>query len=167
MSCCQQYWILASVDRLFWPIILYCFYLGGGPWVICEVVDGRYGIVFIWGVIIDGAYLPGSLTYLYGFTQLLLCQFPLIWIFSKAVAKRYYEVIGMPPKNHRGWWRSSRKMSQGLFYFLISIEILLSIFFGILYGAVAFFLGFFRTWTVMLNIWLWYSVNNLPESALK
>lgn len=167
MSCLQQFWILSSVDRIFWPVILYCIYLAVGPWVICEIVDGRYGAVFVWGIYLDGSFLPGSLTFFYGFSQLLLCQCPLNWIYSKCLAKRYYQVIGMPTKNHRGWWCSPRKISQAAFYFIITIEILLSIFFGILYGASAFFLSVFRTWSVVMNIYLYYLANNLPDNALR
>lgn len=167
MSFLQQFWILSSVDRIFWPVILYCFYLAVGPWVVCEIVDGRYGAVFVWGVYFDGTILPGSLTFFYGFFQLLLCQCPLNWIFSKCLAKRYYQVIGLPTKNHRGWWCSPKKFSQVAFYFIIIIEIFLSIFFGILYGTVAFFLSVFRTWSVVMNIYLYYLANNMPDSAFR
>lgn len=138
-----------------------------GPWVICEITDGYYGAVFVWGVYLNGMFLPGSLTYIYGFAQLLLCKLPLIWFYTKCVSKRYYQAIGMPTKNHRGWWCSTRKISKAVFFSIIAIEILLSIFFGILYGAVAFFLGFFRTWSVILNIYLWYLARNVPDHALR
>lgn len=166
MSMLQQLWILSSVDRLFWPIILYCVYLAVGPWVICEIVDGRYGAVFVWGIYLDGAFLPGSLTYFYGFSQILLCQCPLNWIFSKRLTKTYYQAIGMPTKNHRGWC-TPRKITRVAFYFIIIIEIALSIFFGILYGSVAFILGVFRTWSVIMNIYLYYLTRNLPDHALR
>lgn len=167
MSCLQQFWILASVDRIFWPIILYCFYLAVAPWVICEIVDGRYGAVFAWGIYFDGAFLPGSLTFFYGFSQIILCQCPLNWVFSKCLAKRYNQAIGMPTKIHRGWLCTAEKLSQATFYFIIIIEILLSIFFGILYGAVAFFLSVFRTWSVVMNIYLYYLANNAPDYCLR
>lgn len=134
---------------------------------MCEIVDGRYGVVFVWGIFIDGVFLPGSLTYFYGFSQILLCQCPLNWIYSKCLAKRYYQAIGMPTKNHRGWWCCPRKFSQAAFYFIITIEIALSVFFGILYGAVAFILGVFRTWSVLMNIYLYYLACNAPDDALR
>jgi hypothetical protein len=33
------------------------------------VIEGHTGIIFAWGTIINGAYLPGSFTYAYGFLQ--------------------------------------------------------------------------------------------------
>lgn len=130
----------------------------------CELADGQYGFVFASGIYVGGAFLPGSLTFFYAFAQMLLSQFPLNWVYAKCLAKKYYQVIGMPVKNHRGW---SKNCSQILFYLIISIEIALSILFGILYGATAFFLGVSRTWSVVLNIWLYYSAQNVPEHALR
>lgn len=164
MSIVQHYWILASVDRIFWPVVLYIFYLACGPWVYCELADGHYGFVFASGIYLDGAFLPGSLTFFYGCAQLLLCEFPLIWVYTRCLAKRYNQVIGMPVKNHRGW---SKNFSQILFYLIIIIEIALSIFFCILYGVSAFFLGIYRTWSVVLNIWLYYLAQRVPEHSLR
>lgn len=160
----QHYWILSSVNRIFWPVILYCFYLGFGPWVFCDIVDGHYGIVFAWGIYLNGTFLPGSLTYIYGFTQLLLCQIPMNWVFSRSLVKRYYEAIGMPAKSHRGWWK---KFFRALFYLIMTVEVALAIFFGLLYGAMAFFLGVSRTWSVAMNIYLYYLARNVPDHALR
>lgn len=167
MSIVQQYWILSSVNRIFWPVVLYCFYICTGPWVICEIVDGVYGTVFVWGVYLNGVLLPGAITYVYGFAQLLLCQFPLIWVYSKCVAKRYYQAIGMPTKNHRGWLHIPKKIPRAVFYFIITIEIVVSIFFGVQYGLLAFFLAIFRTWSVVLSIYLYYLARNVPDYALR
>lgn len=164
MSIVQHYWILASVDRIFWPVILYCLYLAFGPWVYCELADGHYGFVFASGIYLNGAFLPGSLTFFYGCAQLVFCECPLNWVYSRCLAKRYNQVIGMPVKNHRGW---SKNFSQILFYLIILIETALSILFCVLYGVSAFFLAIFRTWSVVLNIWLYYSARNVPEHALR
>lgn len=164
MSIVQHYWILASVDRIFWPVILYCLYLAFGPWVYCELADGQYGFVFASGIYLNGAFLPGSLTFFYGCAQLVLCEVPLSWVYSRCLGKRYNQVIGMPVKNHRGW---SKNFSQILFYLIIMIESALSILFCLLYGVSAFFLAIFRTWSVVLNLWLYYSARNVPEHALR
>lgn len=165
MSIFQKFWILSTIDRIFWPIVIYCIYLAIGPWAICEVVDGEYGALFIWGVYISGSFFPGSLTYLYGFSQMIFCQFPLILIYAKCITKRYYQVIGMPTKNHRG--SILRKFYRVTFYIIITIEIILSIYFGVYYGYIAFLLGPFRTWSVAMNILLYYFVQNVPEQLLK
>lgn len=40
-----------------------------GPWSVGEIIEGYTGIIFAWGTIINGSYLPGSFTYAYGFLQ--------------------------------------------------------------------------------------------------
>lgn len=167
MSLLQQFWILTSVDRIFWPIILYCIYLTFGPWMVSEVIDGNYGAVFLWGTYVDGRLLLGGFTYIIGFIQLLFCQFPLNWIYSKCLAIRFNQLIGMPTKHYRKRCCSLRIVSSVVFYFIITIEILLSIFFGIFYGVVGFFLGVFRTWSVVMNIILYYLAKNVPDNALR
>nr|CAD7264147.1 unnamed protein product [Timema shepardi] len=65
----QKLWILGTVDRIFYPLVLYALYLTVGPWSVGEVIEGYTGIIFAWGTIINGVYLPGSFTYAYGFLQ--------------------------------------------------------------------------------------------------
>lgn len=169
-NCCasktviQHYWILASVNRLFFPLIFYCIYYAFGPWVYSELADGQYGFVFASAILVDGTFLPGSLTFFYGSLELLLCQFPLNWVYARCVARRYYQVIGMPVNSFRGCLFT---FSQILFYFIIIIEIGLSIYNGILYGASAFFLSVSPTWSIVMNMVLYYLARNVPESALE
>jgi len=40
-----------------------------GPWSVGEVIEGYTGVIFAWGIIVNGTYLPGSFTYAYGFLQ--------------------------------------------------------------------------------------------------
>lgn len=164
MSIVQHYWILASVDRIFWPVVLYCLYLAFGPWMYCEIADGQYGFVFVSGIYVDGVFIPGSFSFMWGFVQLLLFQFPLIWVFAKCVAKQYYKMIGMPVKNHR---RCSKKCSQILFYFVMTLEILVFIFFTLFLGMVASITGIFQTWSVVMNMWLYYIARNVPMHSLR
>lgn len=65
----RKLWTLASVDRIFWPLILYAIYLTFGPWSIGYLVEDHLGAIFAWGIFVNGSFLPGSFTYLYGFLQ--------------------------------------------------------------------------------------------------
>lgn len=40
-----------------------------GPWFIGEVIDGHSGVCFAFGVLVDGHFLEGSLTYVVGVMQ--------------------------------------------------------------------------------------------------
>lgn len=84
----QKMWILSTVDRLAIPIVSYSFYLIIGPWCFVEVIDGHMGVVFVWGIFVNGSFIPGTLQYLYGFCQLMLCQFALINVFANNTYKR-------------------------------------------------------------------------------
>jgi len=37
-----------------------------GPWFVGYVVGSHIGICFLWGMIVDGSYLPGGFTYIMG-----------------------------------------------------------------------------------------------------
>lgn len=160
----RRFWLLSTVDRIFLPLIGYCFYLTVGPWSIGEVIDNHMGIIFSWGIYVNGGYLPGSLTYLYGFFQLLLCQFPLICIFAKCVEVRFSRYVGIPEKQKSNF---SRRMEHAPFIMIIAIEIVLAIFFWNAYGTLAFILGPFRTWSVIMHCVLWYMARNIPNKCLK
>lgn len=163
MSIVQRYWILASINRILIPILLYCIYLAVGPWVICEIIDKHYGIVFAWGIYLDGTYFPPQFTCLYGISEILFCQIPMVWIYSKYSAKRYYEAIGMPTKNHCGCLCSTKYP----FYIVIGLEILATITFGLFYSAFGYIIGVSRTYSIILNIYLWYTARYVPDYALR
>lgn len=86
-GCCKGWirklWILSTIDRIFWPLVLYAFYLLVGPWSIGYLVEDHLGIIFAWGIFVNGTFLPGSFTYAYGFLQvstlikLMVSKFPL------------------------------------------------------------------------------------------
>lgn len=163
-SLCRRFWIMSSINRIFFPVVCYCFYLTVGPWSIGEVIDGHMGIIFSWGIYVNGGYLPGSLTYLYGFFQLLLCQFPLICIFANCVDTRYRQYVGLaePAKGYCG-----RKCLHAPFFIIIAVEVILAIFFWNAYGTLAFLLGPFRTWSVVMNAVLWHVARNIPDNCLR
>jgi hypothetical protein len=43
--------------------------VSAGPWFIGELIDGHSGACFAFGVVIDGHFLEGSLTYVVGVGQ--------------------------------------------------------------------------------------------------
>ncbi|KAB7497226.1 Transmembrane protein 62 [Armadillidium nasatum] len=76
----RKLWVLCAVDKLFWPLVCYSVYLPVGPWFIGKVLDNHIGVVFAWGTFVYSSYLPGSLTYAYGFLQIIMFQCPLLLI---------------------------------------------------------------------------------------
>lgn len=164
MTLFQQLWILSTVDRLMWPIILYCFYIAFGPWMYCEVIDEVHGFVFQDGTYINGMYIPGSFTFIHGSSQLLLSQLPLIYLYAKFIGKRYYQVIGMPSKEHRS---SLRRITKIFFYVILLNELLLTATFVYSYGFVATLLSPLRLWGLIMFVVLWRLACSAPQHVFK
>lgn len=86
----RKLWIFANIDGLFYPVAIYSVYLTFGPWFAGHLVDGRIGVVFAWGTIFDGKFLPGTFSYFYGFTHVVLFNGMLIIILALTADFRYY-----------------------------------------------------------------------------
>lgn len=68
---CKKVWILTTIDRMFWPLVIYPIYLTFGPWSIGHIIEDYMGVIFAWGILVNNTFLPGSFTYVYGFLQVL------------------------------------------------------------------------------------------------
>ncbi|CAH0750252.1 unnamed protein product [Diatraea saccharalis] len=149
----RRVWLLSKIDRLFYPIVLYALYTPLGPWAVGELIDGYVGVIFAWGIIIKGVFLPEPFTYMYGSVQLMFVQIPLIFVLAYCLDTRLFSI------NVRGIKRLLKNLP---FIFLLSIQLLLAYFFWLEYGTMAFLLGPLRTWSVPLSILLWYKICTLP-----
>lgn len=160
----KRIWILSTLDWFFFLIVAYCLYLTVGPWSFGEVIDNHFSVVFVWGVLVNGALLPGSLNYLQGFFQLIICQLPLINIYAGNVYRKFrsrkYEddrEVGL-----------CHKLKRHLpFTIIMTVEIFLSSIFFYEYGTLAFLIAPMRTWANVMNIYLYYKTLNLPETDLR
>lgn len=160
----RRFWLLSSVNRLFYPLILFYGYLLVGPWTVGEIIDGHWGWVFMWGIFVKGAFMPGTLSYLYGFFQLLFCQLPLIVIYANMVDFKFREEFsGVTRKRTRfqSFWPHLP------FILIITVELALAVFYFIAYGSVSFVLGPIRTWSVILHMILFHQAYNLKPKSLR
>ncbi|KAF5274250.1 hypothetical protein FQR65_LT04368 [Abscondita terminalis] len=159
----RKLWILSSIDRIFWPLVIYPIYLIVGPWSIGYIVEDHIGAIFAWGIYVNGTLLPGSFTYAYGVIQLFTFQIPLTFILANGVDHRFQKLI-----RKRGFTSWCSKASLHLpFMFLLSIQILMAYFFWLAYGTLAFLIGPLRTWSVFMAIILWYLTLSLPEKCAR
>lgn len=149
----KRVWLLSKIDRVFWPIVLYAIYLPFGPWAIGKLLDEHIGVIFAWGIVIKGVFLPEPFTYMYGGVQLMFIQIPLVHILAYCLEIRLFK------SNIRG---ARRLIMQLPFIFLLSIQLLLAYFFWLEYGTLSFLFGPLRTWSVVLTILLWYRTITLP-----
>ncbi|CAB3359311.1 Hypothetical predicted protein [Cloeon dipterum] len=158
----RKIWILSTVDRIFFPLTLYVLYLTIGPWSIGEVIENHTGIIFAWGTIINGSYLPGSMTYAYGFIQLFTYQFPLTLFLAHTVDKRFQTLYVFDNCSMLGYlYRHSP------FILIVAIQMAYAYFFWLAYGTLAFVLGPLRTWSIALGIFLWFQAVSLQENSFR
>lgn len=163
----RKHWLLCSIDRLFYPLILFYLYILLGPWMVGEVIDGHTGWVFMWGIFVKGVFLPGTLSYLYGFVQLMLCQLPLIYIFACMVDWKYKQAFRGSPLAKKKKSTFQTFWPHLPFTLIILVEIILAIFFLLAYGPTSFVLGPLRTWSVVLHIFLFHQAYRLEEKSLR
>ncbi|PSN33115.1 hypothetical protein C0J52_15540 [Blattella germanica] len=149
----RKLWILSTVDRLFYPLVLYALYLA---------IEGHTGVIFAWGTVINGAYLPGSFTYAYGFLQMCTFQLPFTLVLAQCVDHRYRShLLGKPHS------LLDRLCHHLPFVVILTLQMAFAYFFWLAYGTMAFLLGPLRTWSVLLGIILWHQVTILPEKSLR
>jgi len=43
-----------------------------GPWFIGEIISGQIGCMFVYGLYVNGHFIPGSLTFYYGVFQVIV-----------------------------------------------------------------------------------------------
>ncbi|EFA02740.2 Transmembrane protein 62-like Protein [Tribolium castaneum] len=160
----RKFWVLSTVDRIFWPIFLYPLYLSFGPWSVGYLVEDHVGVIFAWGIFVNGSYLPGSFTYAYGFIQLVTFQIPLTFILAHGVDHSIqYKVINAQKKKticgHIGLHLP--------FLLIFGIQVQMAYLFWLAYGTLAFILGPLRTWSLFLAAVLWYNAIYLPERCTR
>ncbi|XP_047002995.1 transmembrane protein 62-like [Schistocerca americana] len=158
----QKLWVLSTVDRIFYPLVIYPLYLTVGPWSVGEVIEGYTGVIFAWGIFINKSYLPGSFTYAYGFLQMCSFQLPLTLFLAHYLERRLYHKVAN---------KSCTIMHTFLHHFpfavIATLQMMFAYFFWLAYGTMAFLLGPLRTWSVILALILWCLAVKLPDNCLR
>ncbi len=63
--------LLCSVDLIFYPLIAFALYHFIGPWYIGYITKGYFGVIFLWGTLIQGVYLPPDFQVFLGTFQVI------------------------------------------------------------------------------------------------
>ncbi|KAK9508223.1 hypothetical protein O3M35_007931 [Rhynocoris fuscipes] len=160
-------WILANIDRFFIPIVLYPLYIAAGPWAIGELIEGHIGVIFIWGIFINGTYIPGSFTYGYGFVQLLFFQGPLVVFTACALDRRLNKSTNESNENPSSV-DFLRIIFQNLpFIVILVLQLGMAYAFWLAYGTMSVILGPIRLWPILLTIWACYHANTIPLRKIR
>lgn len=169
----ERYLMLASIDKIYFGVVFALFYQLLGPWSFHEVLDGKIGIYFVWGIFIEGEFVNGTLNWWYGFHQLMFFQFPMMIILAGVLHRRF--------KNYQRQTKDSSssniieqdnlrlKIYKNLsFIALILAEIILAIFYIIQNGFLYALIAPCRIWLIFYTLFLFYIVHyKISDDELK
>ncbi|XP_036149395.1 transmembrane protein 62 [Monomorium pharaonis] len=159
----RKLWILSAVDKVFFVLLLYTLYFTIGPWTVGEIIEDHIGVIFVWGTFIGNMYLPGGLTYAYGFLQLICFHVPLTLTLAHHVDRRLREVecSSRAVSKFRMIWRFLPIL------ILIFLQFVMGYILYLEYGTTAILLCPLRTGSVIVAIALYYYIATMPVSCLR
>ncbi|XP_029663755.1 transmembrane protein 62-like isoform X2 [Formica exsecta] len=160
----RKLWILSTIDRAFYGLVLYSLYLTVGPWTVGEIIEDHIGVIFIWGIFIGNRYLPGGFTYAYGYFQLCCFYLPLMLIIAHRVDRRLQDAEN-PARQHMSKFRLI--WHYGPTWVLILIQSIMTYILYLEYGIIAILLCPLRTGSIIIAALLCYYVNTMPLSCLR
>ncbi|XP_014673085.1 PREDICTED: transmembrane protein 62-like isoform X2 [Priapulus caudatus] len=150
--------LLASVNELFYPLVLSAVFLTAGPFFVGEAMDGHIAVFFVWGIYIKGSYLPGDVTFTYGIAHLLTFHLPMILCLAAVIAKRY----------------QAKFLTVGrtlCLVFPVLVVLLYKIWwcftFYIAYGYLTLLLGPITSWPIVLGMLLFKRATQFDGSKLR
>ncbi|WAR18419.1 TMM62-like protein [Mya arenaria] len=146
-------WLVGKYNKLCYSLVAFIVYVAFGPWFVGELLEGRTGVVFVWGMIVHGSYLPVSLTYVYGLFQLLTFNFPLTIFWG-----HYLHIQKYPFRQHSLFFKIRNVFIPYCAIVLFQTFIALSEF-PSAYGMTAFLLGPVRSGSVIIAVVLFIIVS--------
>ncbi|XP_025774742.1 transmembrane protein 62 isoform X2 [Puma concolor] len=120
-----------------------------GPWFIGEIIEGKLGCCFSFGIFVDGHFLQGSLTFIVGILQLAFFNIPLMVYLCWSLLQRCF---GHNFRSHLRQGKYLKVIPIHLLMLLLYIWQIYSCYFlHMTYGTLAFFFSPLRTWLTLLT----------------
>uniref|UniRef100_A0A6J0V0Z2 Transmembrane protein 62 isoform X1 n=1 Tax=Pogona vitticeps TaxID=103695 RepID=A0A6J0V0Z2_9SAUR len=157
--------VLSKTDLFYYFFLVLSLYTLLGPWFIGEIVDGYIGLCFSFGIVVDGHFFEGSMTFLVGIMQVVFFNLPVMAYICWCLFLRCQGHSFGSHLRHVGWrWAVPIHGFIALLFFwqVFSCYFLLKT-----YGTLAFFLSPLRTWIVALTLFLVYKTWKLQSSTLR
>ncbi|VVC34267.1 Calcineurin-like phosphoesterase domain, ApaH type,Metallo-dependent phosphatase-like [Cinara cedri] len=155
--------LLSSVNRVFYPLLLFYVYLCIGPWAVGELVTDLLGWVFPWGIYIKGRLVKDSFIYAYGFGQIVTFQLPLNCILCDRLNKK----MQILPNMQYTFFTSPYIYIDMIFFILIIWQIVCCLWFFGAYGWIATIFGPLKTWSIFIALWLWNEIRKISINELR
>lgn len=143
---------LSKTDKLFYPLVFAALYISIGPWALGYFLDDQLGLLFPWGLFIDGHVLPADVTHLYG----IIFMFPYLYLLTFGLAFK----INRPKRSGDSiclyWFKTNF-----IFATVMLMQLLHCVEFYLCYGVLATLLGTCGLGRVLFVYYLWATSNQL------
>uniref|UniRef100_A0A8C5QY16 Transmembrane protein 62 n=1 Tax=Leptobrachium leishanense TaxID=445787 RepID=A0A8C5QY16_9ANUR len=157
--------VLSKTNTFFYAVLLLTLYTAFGPWFIGEIIDGHMGACFAFGILVNGHFLQGSLTYFVGITQVVFFNAPLTAYMCWCLLIR---CRGQGFCSHLRYGRKLLTLPVHFFMFLLLAWQVYSCFFLMLtYGTLAVFLSPLKFWLVVATLVLFRKLWMFNSTQLK
>ncbi|RUS89519.1 hypothetical protein EGW08_002707 [Elysia chlorotica] len=87
-SIVMKIWLASRVTSLFYLLVGSVVYMAFGPWFAGYILSDHIGVVFAWGIIVNGTFIAGGLTYIYAIFQFLTFSVPLTLLVGHILDQR-------------------------------------------------------------------------------
>ncbi|XP_023111219.1 transmembrane protein 62 isoform X4 [Felis catus] len=141
--------VLSKLNIFYYSVLLLTLYTALGPWFIGEIIEGKLGCCFSFGIFVDGHFLQGSLTFIVGILQLAFFNIPLMVYLCWSLLQRCF---GHNFRSHLRQGKYLKVIPVHLLMLLLYIWQIYSCYFlHMTYGTLAFFFSPLRTWLTLLT----------------
>ena len=143
---------LAITNRFFYPVVMASLYISFGPWAFGFILDDHVGLLFPWGLFVDGHILPADVTHLYGVFFMYPYLVMLIFGISLRRPRRAFE-------NWALYWLKANV----IFFIVMTLQLLHCIEFYLCYGLLATCLGICGVGRILFVYHMW--INSVSQKS--
>ncbi|XP_033046277.1 transmembrane protein 62 isoform X9 [Trachypithecus francoisi] len=141
--------VLSKINICYYSVLLLTLYTVLGPWFFGEIIDGKLGCCFSFGIFVNGHFLQGSITFIIGILQLAFFNIPLMAYMCWSLLQRCF---GHSFRSHLHQRKYLKIMPVHLLMLLLYIWQVYSCYFlYATYGTLAFLFSPLRTWLTLLT----------------
>ncbi|XP_073921890.1 transmembrane protein 62 isoform X8 [Castor canadensis] len=141
--------VLSKINIFYYFVLLLTLYTVLGPWFFGEIIDGKLGCCFSFGIFVNGHFLQGSLTFIVGILQLVFFNIPLMAYLCWSLLQRCF---GHNFRSH---------LHQGNYLKIIPVHLLMLLlyiwqvyscyFLHVTFGTLALLFSPLRVWLTLLT----------------
>ncbi|KAM4831008.1 transmembrane protein 62 isoform X1 [Urocitellus parryii] len=141
--------LLSKINIFYYSMLLMTLYVVLGPWFFGEIIDGKLGFCFSFGIFVNGHFLQGGATFVAGIFQVVFFNIPLMAYLCWSLLQRCF---GHNFKSHLHQGKYLKIIPVHLFMLLLYIWQIYSCYFlHVTQGTLALLFSPLRTWLTLLT----------------